>query len=262
MQPRRDAAQLADAVGGEGQRRAVARELERQFPGAAGLPQLDADFGLSNYHQPYNNTTSFVWALPFGRGKRWASNASPLVDALVGGWELAGINTRLRRRAGDLHLHARRDVRRLGHRAGLPRRQQLPAERDLRSDGHRRRAHHHQLVQPRLRVGADRSEPALRQRGAQLRPRAEVLAARLRACRSGCRSADRRSSSSASKRSTCSTTRTSARRTATAAPARSARSRRPTIRDSCSSGSRCCGSACVRPAAGAGAAARRRQKRR
>ena len=38
-QPRRHAAQLADAVEGEGQRRAVARELERQLPGAAGLPQ-------------------------------------------------------------------------------------------------------------------------------------------------------------------------------------------------------------------------------
>ena len=54
---------------------------------------MGADFGLSNYHQPYNSTTSFVWALPFGQGRRWASNASPLLDALVGGWEVAGINT-------------------------------------------------------------------------------------------------------------------------------------------------------------------------
>jgi hypothetical protein len=34
-----------------------------------------------------------VWALPFGQGRRWASNASPLLDALIGGWEVAGINT-------------------------------------------------------------------------------------------------------------------------------------------------------------------------
>ena len=34
-----------------------------------------------------------MWALPFGKGRRWASNASPLLDALVGGWQLAGINT-------------------------------------------------------------------------------------------------------------------------------------------------------------------------
>jgi hypothetical protein len=53
---------------------------------------LDADFGRSEYDQPYNSTTSFVWALPFGRGRHWGSEASPLVDAVVGGWQLAGIN--------------------------------------------------------------------------------------------------------------------------------------------------------------------------
>jgi hypothetical protein len=54
---------------------------------------MDADFGLSNYHQPYNSTTSFVWALPFGRGARWGSDVSPVVDAFIGGWQLAGIHT-------------------------------------------------------------------------------------------------------------------------------------------------------------------------
>ena len=37
--PRHDAAQLADAVADQGQRRGLARESEWQFPGAAGLPQ-------------------------------------------------------------------------------------------------------------------------------------------------------------------------------------------------------------------------------
>ena len=36
------------------------------FPAPQDFNNLDADFGLSNYHQPYNNTTSFVWTLPFG----------------------------------------------------------------------------------------------------------------------------------------------------------------------------------------------------
>ena len=58
------------------------------FPAPQDFRNMEADFGLSNYHQPYNNTTSFVWALPFGEGKRWLS-PSPLVNALVGGWELA-----------------------------------------------------------------------------------------------------------------------------------------------------------------------------
>ena len=69
------------------------------FPAPQDFRNLEADFGLSNYHQPYNNTTSFVWALPFGEGKRWLSSPSPLVNALVGGWELAGIHWHLRRRA-------------------------------------------------------------------------------------------------------------------------------------------------------------------
>ena len=63
------------------------------FPAPQDYRNLDADFGLSNYHQPYNSTTSFVWSLPFGKGRKWATDASPLMDALVGGWQLAGINS-------------------------------------------------------------------------------------------------------------------------------------------------------------------------
>jgi hypothetical protein len=63
------------------------------FPAPQDYRNLDADFGLSNYDQPYNNTTSFVWALPFGEGRRWLSAAAPVVNAIAGGWEIAGINT-------------------------------------------------------------------------------------------------------------------------------------------------------------------------
>ena len=62
------------------------------FPAPQDFRNLDADFGLSNYHQPYNSTTSFVWSLPFGAGRRWGSGASPLMEALIGGWQIAGIN--------------------------------------------------------------------------------------------------------------------------------------------------------------------------
>ena len=62
------------------------------FPAPQDFRNMDADFGLSNYHQPYNSTTSFVWSLPFGPGRRWG-NASPVLDALIGGWQVAGINT-------------------------------------------------------------------------------------------------------------------------------------------------------------------------
>ena len=63
------------------------------FPAPQDFRNMDADFGLSNYHQPYNNTTSFVWSLPFGRGMRWGSDVSPVMDAIIGGWQLAGIHS-------------------------------------------------------------------------------------------------------------------------------------------------------------------------
>ena len=70
--------------------------LENQN-GNAPSPQdfrnIDADFGLSNYHQPDNNTTSFVWTLPVGRGERWMAGASRALDLLVGGWQLSGISS-------------------------------------------------------------------------------------------------------------------------------------------------------------------------
>jgi hypothetical protein len=63
------------------------------FPAPQDFRNMDADFGLSNYHQPYNSTTSFVWSLPFGRGGRWGSDVSRVLDAFIGGWQLAGIHT-------------------------------------------------------------------------------------------------------------------------------------------------------------------------
>ena len=62
-------------------------------PSPQDFRNLGADFGVSNYDQPYNNTTSFVWALPFGKDRRWASDPSPLMEAVIGGWEVAGINS-------------------------------------------------------------------------------------------------------------------------------------------------------------------------
>jgi hypothetical protein len=62
------------------------------FPAPQSFRNLDADFGLGAYHQPFNNTTSFVLDLPIGQGRRFLGNASPLTDALLGGWQIAGVN--------------------------------------------------------------------------------------------------------------------------------------------------------------------------
>ena len=73
-----------------------AQSLENQngnFPGPQDFYNLEAEYGTGAYDQPYNSTTSFVWALPFGHGHRWGANFSPVMEALAGGWKLAGINT-------------------------------------------------------------------------------------------------------------------------------------------------------------------------
>jgi len=54
---------------------------------------IAADFGRSGYDQPFNNTTSFVWELPYGTGRRYGAQAHPIVEGVLGGWRLVGINT-------------------------------------------------------------------------------------------------------------------------------------------------------------------------
>ena len=54
---------------------------------------LEADYAISGYNQPLNNTTSFVWDLPFGRDRKWMNDANAVLDAFVGGWTFSGINT-------------------------------------------------------------------------------------------------------------------------------------------------------------------------
>lgn len=53
---------------------------------------LKAEKSLSAYDQPLTNTTSIVYELPFGRGRRFASNLPKAADLLIGGWEISSIN--------------------------------------------------------------------------------------------------------------------------------------------------------------------------
>ena len=56
------------------------------------IRNFSADKGLSNYNQPLNNTTSVVYDLPFGKGRRFANSAGVL-DYIIGGWRATLINT-------------------------------------------------------------------------------------------------------------------------------------------------------------------------
>ena len=49
--------------------------------------------GVGSYNQPLNNTTTVVYALPYGRGRKFGSTANPLLTAIIGGWQATFINT-------------------------------------------------------------------------------------------------------------------------------------------------------------------------
>ncbi len=65
--------------------------------GNTGTPQnvydIASNKGIGAYDQPFNNTTSFVFEVPFGRGRRLGTNLNPVLDSIFGGWVLSGVNT-------------------------------------------------------------------------------------------------------------------------------------------------------------------------
>jgi len=57
------------------------------------IHDLAAERGPSSFDAKFNNVTSIVYRLPFGKGRKFGSNVNPLLDGLLGGWELNTINT-------------------------------------------------------------------------------------------------------------------------------------------------------------------------
>jgi hypothetical protein len=54
---------------------------------------LDAERAVSDFDQPFNNTTAVVWELPFGKGRRYMSSMNPVAEAVLGGWQTTVINS-------------------------------------------------------------------------------------------------------------------------------------------------------------------------
>ena len=54
---------------------------------------LSADYGLSNFNYGQRFTLSSVYQAPFGKGRKFLSNAGGWTDALVGGWQISSIVT-------------------------------------------------------------------------------------------------------------------------------------------------------------------------
>jgi hypothetical protein len=57
------------------------------------IHNLAAEAGPSSYDVKFNNVTSIVYELPFGKGRRFASKMNPVIEGVLGGWELNTINT-------------------------------------------------------------------------------------------------------------------------------------------------------------------------
>lgn len=77
------------------------RSIDQSFSSVAGNPTGGAQSqnyndlsqrGLSGSHRKHVYNTSFVWELPFGRGKRYL-NQGGAAEWILGGWQVSGINT-------------------------------------------------------------------------------------------------------------------------------------------------------------------------
>jgi hypothetical protein len=57
------------------------------------IHDLAAEKGPSAFDVKFNNVTSVVYQIPVGKGRQFGSGMSPILDAIIGGWELNAINT-------------------------------------------------------------------------------------------------------------------------------------------------------------------------
>ena len=61
--------------------------------GAAAYYLDNLNHGPCDFDVPQNFVTSYIWELPFGRGKKLLAHAPKVIDFLAGGWQWQGINT-------------------------------------------------------------------------------------------------------------------------------------------------------------------------
>ncbi len=67
--------------------------LEGNTPSPQDGNNIAADYAQSDYNLPIADVLSLVYDLPFGRGKQFLGQSNGLVNTVVGGWQLSGINT-------------------------------------------------------------------------------------------------------------------------------------------------------------------------
>ena len=53
---------------------------------------LQAEYGPSEFDVRHRFVASYIWELPFGRGRRWGNGWGPAMDLAFGGWQVTGIH--------------------------------------------------------------------------------------------------------------------------------------------------------------------------
>src|SRR6266567_3924788 len=67
--------------------------LEGNTPSPQDANNLRADYSQSDYNLPLANVTSLVYDLPVGHGHAMLASANPIVQGVLGGWQVSAINT-------------------------------------------------------------------------------------------------------------------------------------------------------------------------
>ncbi len=73
----------------------AAGHLETAGGDSSRINYLDPNYnrGVGSYNQPFNNTTTVVYDVPYGKGRRFGAGANPIMLAVLGGWRTTLINT-------------------------------------------------------------------------------------------------------------------------------------------------------------------------
>jgi hypothetical protein len=67
--------------------------LEGITPSPQDGNNLRGDYGQSDYNLPVANITSLVYEVPVGLGRQYLSGSNPVLDAVIGGWQISAVNT-------------------------------------------------------------------------------------------------------------------------------------------------------------------------
>ena len=61
--------------------------FETDLPEHQGLFDSDLNYGPAGWDRKHNAVLSLVAELPIGRNRRYLSDISPVMDAIIGGWQ-------------------------------------------------------------------------------------------------------------------------------------------------------------------------------